>query len=358
MASRGSEEFRAVTQLGMVRYRRRYYCCERGHGGYAPFDRMLGLYKHASAGLQDWICYAAAKEAFGGAAETIAVFSEVALNHATVQDVAEWHGKRLYEAQMAETTRVFTPALRPPEPAGPERLYIEVDGAHVPKRGKDVWNECRVGVLFEVEPGADRHPLNVSYLAGMESWEAFGERLFAAAYARGVSTAREVVFLGDGAQSNWSIAELHFPHATHIVDFYHASEHIHTARLLRWTADDSDGLAWAASQVTLLKEGHWDAFIAAFDLLPGATVLQCKERKKATDYFEHNKARMHYAQYRARGLYIGSGMVESGCKLIVTQRMKITGAHWGDPGAHYMVNLRAALLNGDFRPDWILRCAA
>lgn len=358
MEVRGFLPFTLTTQLGPVPYTRRVYRCPHGHGGYAPFDRALGVYHHASPGMQPWMCFTAAKEAFHGAAETIHVLSGVAVSTAVVQAVAEWHGAQERARHEAATRRVFTPAQRPPEPAGPACLYIQVDGAHVPMRTKDTFHECSVAVLFEPPPDEHAHPVRAQYLAGMESWEAFGEKLFAAAWGRGVRTARNVVFMGDGATSNWSIAEMHFPHATQIVDFYHASEHIHAARLLGWGADDPGGQTWVAEQCHRLKHGAWDAFVAAFEQLPGATALQREKRDAALRYFVHNKQRMQYARYRARGLYIGSGMVESGCKLIVTQRMKITGAHWDEPGAQAMVHLRAAYLNGAFRSDWVLRLAA
>lgn len=360
MGSRGFEEIGVVTQMGEVRFRRRYYTCETdGHGGYAPLDRLLGLHNHASKGMQDWLCYAAAKEAFAGAAETVAVFSGVALSNATVQEVAEWQGQQVDAAHKAQTERVFNPATRPPETKGPDTLYIEADGAHVPKRGKDVWNEARVGVIFTVKgQGEERRPAKASYLASMESLDEFGRRLFAAAYLRGATTAGRVVFLADGAPKLWNLADEHFPHAIHIVDFYHASEHIHDARLLRWPAADEEGTAWAATQADRLKAGHWDEFIGAFDLLCPTSVLQQSAWKKEIDYFQKRREHMHYDQYLAMGLYIGSGMVESGCKLVVTQRMKLVGAHWGDTGAHYTVNLRAAFLNGAFRPAWLTRLAA
>jgi hypothetical protein len=289
MESRGFEEIGVVTQMGAVTLGRRYYICPTvGHGGYAPFDRLPGLHNHASKGMQDWICYAAAKEAFAGATETLAVFSGVALSHATVQEVAQWHGQQVDAAQKALVERVFDPATRPAEPKGPDTLYVEADGA----------------------PGL------------------------------------------------WNLADEHFSHAVHILDFYHASEHIHAARLLQWPDGDEEGKAWASLQAARLKAGAWDAFINGFDDLCPKGSLQCGNWNKALAYFENRRDHMHYDRYLAMGLYIGSGMVESGCKLAVTQRMKLVGAHWGDPGAHDTINLRANFLNGAFRPAWIAPLAA
>ena len=67
---------------------------------------------------------------------------------------------------------------------------------------------------------------------------------------------------------------------------------------------------------------------------------------------------MKYHGYRKRGFYIGSGMVESGCKQVVTRRMRITGARWCDYGAQTMIQIRCAYLNGDFSELPLLQSTA
>lgn len=54
---------------------------------------------------------------------------------------------------------------------------------------------------------------------------------------------------------------------------------------------------------------------------------------------------MRYAKFRAAGYFIGSGIIESGCKQIVTQRLKISGAQWNLDGAILTAKARAAWLS-------------
>jgi len=358
MRSRGFEKKWVVSQLGDIRYCRRYYVCPDGHGGYSPFDKRLGLYKQNSLGMQQWINFACAKDSFEEAVETIKVFSGVHLSSKSAQEVSEHFGELIDKKQNEETKCIFNSKTRPKEPNGPKRMYIEVDGAHVPKREKDKWNECRVGVIFETSPEENRRPKNIQYVSGIEHIDDFGKRLFAQAYLRGCTTAKEVIFLGDGAKVNWSLAEMHFPNATHIVDFYHASEHIYEARLLKWDEENIEGKNWAEKQKKRLKTGKWDAFINGFDVLPVKTEWQRKQKSKAINYFLNNKSRMQYKKYRDRGFYIGSGMAESGCKQVVTRRMRITGARWCDYGAKAIIQIRCAYLNGDYRKLPILSNSA
>ncbi|MCB0078547.1 MAG: hypothetical protein KDD73_14125, partial [Anaerolineales bacterium] len=60
-------------------------------------------------------------------------------------------------------------------------------------------------------------------------------------------------------------------------------------------------------------------------------------------YFLNNQSRMHYDRYRAQGLQIGSGSIESACKSVVAQRLKLAGMRWNHASARAVVTLRARL---------------
>ncbi len=59
-------------------------------------------------------------------------------------------------------------------------------------------------------------------------------------------------------------------------------------------------------------------------------------------YFQNNAERMDYSSFKARGLPIGSGAVESSHRHVLQTRMKLAGQHWSPPAAHRMVLLRTA----------------
>ena len=77
---------------------------------------------------------------------------------------------------------------------------------------------------------------------------------------------------------------------------------------------------------------------------------------KALVYFQNNRDKMRYWEYRAQGLFIGSGVVEAGCKTVVGQRLKQSGMFWGLPGAHNVLDIRCVLENEQFDQFWKERC--
>ncbi len=223
----------------MITLRRRYYTCPAEHGGYAPMDQQLALVGQWSAGMQAWMQYVSAKDSFAGGAECIALFSGQLAAPRSIRAVAEWHGARTHAAQQDEIAQRLQRQQEPPRTPARARLYVAVDGAHVPERGE--WKECKIGVV-----------------------------------------------LGDGAPAIWELASMHYPQATQSLDFYHASEHRHAVRALAWPADDPHGEYWTRAQIVRLKRGWWDAFIAAFAALPPLS----GKRDQARRYFLNNHERM------------------------------------------------------------------
>ena len=58
--------------------------------------------------------------------------------------------------------------------------------------------------------------------------------------------------------------------------------------------------------------------------------------REQTQYFRNHQHRMDYPRYIANGWQIGSGPVESGCKRLVTQRLKGAGMRWKERGTNTM----------------------
>ena len=338
--------------MGRVTVLRRYYTCpERGHGGGAPFDKALCIVHRCSTGMQRWMERVAAQGSFEEGAGTIAQFSGVEVAPSTVRAVAVWHGTRRDEAHADDMRALDRRTL--PEPAqAPKRVYVEMDGAHLPERVE--WKECKVGSVFHTTPANPLRPRHTRYVAGIEAAAAFGRRLFAAAWRYGVMKAAEVVVLGDGALWIWELAAMHFPQATQILDFFHVCERLHETSRIKWAVENDPAADWwVRAQQARLKRGWWDAFVQAFEEIPSNG-----ERDKHLCYFESNRCRMQYRTYRARRLFIGSGMAESSCKQVVTRRMKITGARWNHSSAQALVQVRVAYLNGEIdRTSHQLRAA-
>ena len=156
---------------------------------------------------------------------------------------------------------------------------------------------------------------------------------------RGADHVRQLTILGDGAAWIWNIASSKFPEATQIVDLYHAREHLHDlARLLEFMLLDRKD-EWLAARIEDLDYGDIDGICKAARAYPLEGVKK-DELDTALGYFEHNAPRMRYHWFRQCGLFVGSGVVEAGCKTVIGQRLKLSGMHWTAAGADAITTLR------------------
>jgi len=163
-----------------------------------------------------------------------------------------------------------------------------------------------------------------------------------------------VVFLGDGAAWVWEWARVNFPLAVFILDFFHAVEHLEWLAQALFGEQGDPAKPRCERWAKMLKE-QADGLDAVLREARLALPRQGKRRQAALDqlaYFENNKDKMRYAEYLARGLFIGSGVVEAGCKTLIGQRLKQSGMFWGVPGAQNVLDLRGLLENRQFALFW------
>jgi len=252
-------------------------------------------------------------------------------------------------------------------------LYVETDGTGVPVRpsetegragkaedGRAGTREVRLARLFTVSrldakgrPVMD--PGSSSYAFTFDGKDAL-QRLVEAEYLRrGGEHHRQVVALGDGAAWIWTMAEALYPHATHIVDVYHAREHLTdlAAHLAFITPDPA---TWLASRSEELDAGNIDAIIQAATAYPLHGV-KATELDKKLGYFRRNARRMRYADFKKLGMFIGSGAIEGGIKAIVCQRAKQAGMHWNVDGAADIIALRTQYASSRWDELWPARTA-
>lgn len=349
------------TVLGALTVTRPYYLCPTCHRGCAPFDQHLGWCAgRRSAGLDELLALlGATQDSFAEAASVLRrlTFVEVAPN--TVRAATEQLGAVLAAHEQAQVTALQTHALPPhgaPTSAAP--LCVSLDGvqAHLTPEG---WKELCVGAVYQVRPSrpapsrrADAVQAEaITYVAELGSErEAFGWQLYAEAQRRGAA-AREVAVVGDGAAWLWTLADLHFPQATQILDWFHATEYVWSAA----TAIGGDGTTarttWAEQQLDALWAGRVSDVLAA---LARHTAVGEAVRRAHT-YFTNQQGRMAYPTYRARGFPIGSGTVESGCKQVVSRRLQGVGMIWTASGARQVVKVRAWLKGGRWAEAMALR---
>jgi len=315
------------TVLGPVTICRAWYHCAACGHGLAPRDAELGM-----AGVH--------------------------LTAKRVERAAEASGAvraaAVRERAAAITARRLVPL--PPWPL-PDKLYAAIDGTGVPvtaketagRDGKDAdgrarTREVKLAVFFTQDKVDEkgypvRDPGSASYVATFEPAHVFADLAEAEGIRRGARHVRQLTILGDGAAWIWNTVAARFPEATCIVDLYHARQHLHDlARLLEFMLGDQRE-DWLAARLEDLDYGDIGGICKAARIYPLAGIKK-DELDTALGYFENNAPRMRYHWFRSRGLFVGSGVVEAGCKTIIGQRLKLSGMHWSVPGADAITALR------------------
>jgi hypothetical protein len=360
MESVGQRGKETKTLLGDIAFSRSLFVCPACHGSCFPADRLLDI-EHTgfSPGVRRLMARAGAKTSFAEAEEDLRVYAHVDVDARDIERVTEAVGLSIE----AVRTRQAAP---PPAPAATiPVMYVEYDGTAAPMRKAELagrkgkrpgtepkGREVKVGCVFTQttvdENGyAVRDEASTTYVAGIESSTLFGERIYAEAVARGVEAARRVVVLTDGAAYNRTIKDTHFSDAQHIVDLYHAREHL-TSLADNLRLDLPLRQAWS----DVLDDGNvaWltQAATAALPRTGARRRLALKEIR----FFDRNAERMRYASFRAQGLFVGSGVIEAGCKSVVGGRLKKPGMFWSRRGAHAVLQARCSILSQRYDSDW------
>lgn len=253
-------------------------------------------------------------------------------------------------------------------------LYIAADGTGIPvlkketqgRKGKNPdgsakTREVKLGAVFtqtktDEKGNPIRDPGSTTYVGKIESVDDFGPRLYVEALRRGISNAGKVVFIGDGAVWLWNLADEHFHGAIQIVDYYHACEHLGGLAKLFYPDDEVGRMRWLKKLKGFLWNGRIKKICGELRGLKARG-----KKKKAVDreisYFEKNESRMRYKKFRELGLFIGSGVVEAGCKSVIGSRLKQSGMHWTVDGANSIIALRCEIESGRFEEYWESRRA-
>ena len=368
---------RLLSAVGAVEFERAYYRCPRCRQGLSPRDRELQVEgTQFSPGVRRMMATVGSDQSFQHGRDQIALLAGVELTAKAVERHAEAIGGDIEAGEQDAIAR--SKQLEIPEMGGPETpiLYIEMDGTGVPtvkaetvgRAGKRPdqpahTREVKLGCVFtQTKVDEQGRPLrdadSTSYVAAIETAQEFGPRLYAEARRRGWSRARKKVVIGDGAPWIWNLAQQHFPGAIQIVDLFHAREHLWELAAKLFPHSDPDKKRWLAKMLALLDDGRITQLVA------GLRACQANEPRllglanKQADYFERNAERMNYPQYRSQGLFVGSGVIEAGCKTVVAQRLKRSGMFWTVRGANAILALRCCRLNGNFEDYWQNRARA
>ena len=341
------------TLIGEVRYERAYYYCRACGTGRAPLDEQLGQSARAiSAGVERKLACLGAQLSFGAAQRVLTEFG-IGLSERQLETVAEEVGDRAQQKSAHEACVASTQALAPARlrlVGAPTRTWVvEMDGVMAGLKDS-TWQEVKVGAIYElgqrVEISAGRWELLAKQLCVSRGGvEEFRAQVWALALRSGIRRDERIVVLGDGAEwIDQTLAAL-FPHATRILDFYHAAERIWEVANLRYGEQTRPAKAWAEAKLTSLKAGRVGAVCRALRRLALPNTYAQARRDETVRYFERHRTAMAYDRYRAAGLPIGSGAIEGSCKHLVAARCKQSGMRWTPEGLDDILALRCWVLN-------------
>jgi len=200
---------------------------------------------------------------------------------------------------------------------------------------------------------AIRDPDSTTYTGAIETAEDFGKRIYLEAWNRGSSRAEKKVVMGDGAEWIWNLADQYFPGAVQIVDLYHARQHLWELARKLYPNDPASQKAWMkVHQKRLLDKGKIEKLVLALRSVASTNADVLEKIRAEADYFERNAERMHYPKFRRQHLFVGSGVIEAGCKTVIGSRLKQSGMFWTVRGANSIIALRCCHLNGRFEDYW------
>ena len=350
-----------LTRLGRVEVRRAHFRCRSCGGGCFPLDRALGLEGDTvTPGTASVIAGTVPFMGFEAARRHIANLAGLDASPSSLQRWSLALGEAALRFEREEVAEG-----KPLE----SRMYLSIDGTGIPMRkeetegvrgrqadGTSKTREAKLAVIYtaggrDPETGAalkDRGSESFSCLidsaaaaSGGREPSAFAARLDREARRRGLHDAGELVVVSDGAEWIRNACEEIFGcrKVTFVLDMFHALEYaadavraIHPAgaeRDRRFEGIKADIMAGRAARVVRELE--------PFSARHGEVAACCR-------YFRGNMERMRYDEYRARGIQVGSGVVESGCRTFGL-RLKRPGTRWSRRGANAMLALKGCVLN-------------
>jgi hypothetical protein len=376
MESHGLKQKELLTILGPVLYDRSMFQCPACGATRYPGDEQLDIVgTRRSPGLRRMMARAGSQSTFKEGREDLKIYAGLEVSAKDIERVAEGIGQQMetWSCQEREAILRQNETLRPDQTI--PILYISYDGTGVPmtpeelraRRGKQAdgsakTREAKLGCVFtqtttDAKGFPVRDPGSTSFVGAIESAEDFGWRIYGEAVRRGLLKAQRVVILADSAEWIKHLAQMHFPQATFIIDLYHARQHISELCKILFARNEKKIGHHRIRWWTDLDDGKVEKIIRqAQQQLP----QDAEAKKKANTeihYLEKNKEYMHYAAFRTQGLFVGSGVVEAGCKTLIGQRLKQSGMEWSIRGANAIISIRCIIKSNRLEDYWESRAS-
>ena len=361
-----------LTIVGPVRLSRPYYLCSQCHVGQFPVDVELDVENtEFSPGVRRMHALVGQQAPFEHGRAQMQLLAGLEVTTKSVERIAEAIGGDIVQREREEIDQALQLDL--PAIAGEAIpvLYVQMDGTGVPVVKKETLGrqgkrdgqpahtrEVKLGCVFtqttwDEEGFAIRDPDSTTYTGAIETAVEFGKRIYREALQRGWNRARKKVVIGDGAEWLWNLVAEHFSGAIEIVDLYHARQHLWVVARQLYPQEDVAQKAWMkVHQKRLLDKGKIEKLVSVLRSIATANPQLAEKIRTETDYFERNAERIRYPRFRRQHLFVGSGVIEAGCKTVVGSRLKQSGMFWTVRGANAILALRCSHLNGRFEDYW------
>ncbi len=363
----GSRTKKLTTAVGDIEYQSAYYHCHKCNHGFCPKDRAMGLDSSCvSPGVARMIGQSASRESFAQSQVLLHELANVEVSIKQVERSAERLGAQISDYERRDIELESPPA---------SIMYLGVDGTGIPVTqsetegvkgrqadGSAKTREMKVAAAwfcdgFDERGHARIDTDSVTYTAAIETAATadmatelapFAKRIEREALRRGFYDAQRQVVIGDGALWIWnSFSEL-FPEAVQILDIFHAMEKIWDMSKVIYGKGNELGKVWAKQTVEILKAGEIDQLIEVLEPFS----KRHSEIESTIGYFDRNRERMRYRQFRDQGLCVSSAVLEAGCRNVIGVRLKRGGMHWTKAGANKIAALRASVISNRFDDFW------
>ena len=394
--SQGRRGRRWVGMLGPLALKRRYAYCERCELGVAPAQQALGLSETDYTPRLEEVCTMLATTVPYGMAVTLASkLSGVEVSIKAVEDMVERRGTEVQKRDREQAEKLVPldaaglpvsqqerPEDTVPPSATPKVAYLEADGV-IPitreeitgeeltetdrqlqakaktdkarggkaRRFHIVGREVKNAVLYDGKDCVAETPgrgclLAKTYVSHLGGWAAFTALLWVQMLRLRFDQAELLVVLSDGAEWVRSLSKwLPIP-VLLILDLFHVKKRIWEVANALYGERTPEAAKWASIQCDRVERGR------AADVVEMLRFTRSRREKvkelidRLRGYLHDNLDRMDYPAYRARGLRVGSGAVESANFHVTGNRLMLQGMRWSAEGAGHMAALRADLFNG------------
>jgi len=367
-----------LTAVGKVEVSRPYYLCPHCHTGQVPADAELDIQDtEFSPGVRRMQAMVGQEAPFDHGRQQMKLLADLEVTTKSVERTAEVVGGDIAQGEQRQIQRAVQLDLPVIVGEPIAILYVLMDGTGVAVVKKETvgragktdgqpahTREVKLGCVFtqttwDQEGYPIRDPDSTTYTGAIETAEEFGKRLYLEAWKRGWSRAKKKVVLADGAEWCWNQSSLHFPGAIEIVDLYHARQHLWELARRLHPNDEAAQKAWMKIHPKrLLDKGKIEKLVERLRCFDTDHPEVAEKIRIEAQYFERNADRMRYPKFRRQHLFVGSGVIEAGCKTVIGARLKRSGMFWTVRGANAILALRCCHLNGRFEDYWESRRAA